>query len=278
MPFARPNAEPGSSVFGLQISPCSESEVALDVATHVPTDVGDVRLVVTPNIQHIAVLRHDKAFRRAYASADITTCDGFPVLLYARSRGCTVRERATGRGITTALLDAPDRLRQHRMFFVVSDIETAEAVTDWAARHGLSPQVATTVPPFGFDRDEERSEALANRIREHGTTLLFMGLGAPKSEVFVDRHRTRLPPCWALCVGQSVRIAMGLVRDPPAFVQAANIEWLWRIMLEPRRLTGRYVRSTAGFMLAVYDDLRQDARWRRQAAAGKATSLEDGLP
>lgn len=250
----------------------------MDVATHVPTDVGDVRLVVTPNIQHIAVLRHDKAFRRAYASADITTCDGFPVLLYARFRGCKVRERATGRGITTALLDVPERLRQHRMFFVVSDSETASAVTIWAARHGLSSQVATSVPPFGFDRDQDQSEALANRIQGHGTTLLFMGLGAPKSEVFVDRYRARLPPCWALCVGQSVRIAMGLVRDPPAFVQATNLEWLWRIMLEPRRLTSRYIASTAGFVLAVHDDLRQDAQWRGPVAAGKATSLEDGLP
>ena len=54
--------------------------------------------------------------------------------------------------------------------------------------------------------------ALAEAIREHATTVLIMAVGAPRSEIFVESYRAVLPPCWAFCVGQAVKIELGLVR------------------------------------------------------------------
>jgi N-acetylglucosaminyldiphosphoundecaprenol N-acetyl-beta-D-mannosaminyltransferase len=98
---------------------------------------------------------------------------------------------------------------------------------------------------------------MATRIQDHGATLLMMGVGAPRSEIFIDRYRASLPPCWAFCVGQAIKIALGLVQRAPDAWQAVGMEWLWRLRQEPTRLARRYVVSSVGFALAVLEDQRR---------------------
>jgi N-acetylglucosaminyldiphosphoundecaprenol N-acetyl-beta-D-mannosaminyltransferase len=88
-----------------------------------------------------------------------------------------------------------------------------------------------------------------------------MGVGAPRSEVFVDRYRRLLPACWAFCVGQAIKVELGLVRRAPRSWQVSGLEWLGRLAQEPKRLAGRYARSSVGFAMAVLED-----QWRRRAA------------
>jgi N-acetylglucosaminyldiphosphoundecaprenol N-acetyl-beta-D-mannosaminyltransferase len=87
--------------------------------------------------------------------------------------------------------------------------------------------------------------------------LLFLCVGAPRSEVFVHRHRAILPPCWALCVGQSFKLVLGMTVPPPALMVRLNLEWLWRIVLEPKRMLKRYGPSSLGFLASVLADLRK---------------------
>ncbi|PKU24425.1 WecB/TagA/CpsF family glycosyltransferase [Telmatospirillum siberiense] len=246
----------GPTIFGFSVSPMTAAQVVAHILT-TPRNA-DVGLVVTPNIQHVALLRGDKAFREAYAAAEIVTCDGFPVHHYARLRHCPSPGRVTGCDIVATLMADPCTLAGQRLFFVVDQDDTARAITTWAAAGALD--AATYVPPFGFEKDVDACRTLAATIAAHGTTLLFMGIGAPKSEIFVHRHRAHLPPCWALCVGQAVKMALGLTPPPPSAAKRLNLEWFWRILLEPRRMSRRYLHSTLGFLLAVAEDLRRASR------------------
>lgn len=215
-----------------------------------------VGLVVTPNVDHVRLLRRDPRFAAAYASAAIVTCDGFPVYHYARLRGCAPAGRVTGCDLARALL-RHEALPRHRLFFVADSDATAAGLRRWAVGRGMDAQVALHVPPHGFEHDQALCAALAGRITAHGTTLLLMGVGAPRSEVFVHRHRAALPPCWALCVGQALRIEAGVIRRAPALASAMNAEWLWRLAHEPRRLAWRYAAGAGGFLGAVAADLRK---------------------
>ncbi|MTJ79901.1 MAG: WecB/TagA/CpsF family glycosyltransferase [Telmatospirillum sp.] len=242
-------------IFGFEVSPLTAQAVASLVAT-TPRGAGQgVGLVVTPNIQHVALLGRDPAFRAAYDAAAIVTCDGFPVHYYAKWRGCPSPGRVTGCDIAAGLMAEAGRLEGARLFFVLDQEASVTALRQWAARTGLDGRVATAIPPFGFERDPALCRALADAIRDHGTTILVMGVGAPKSEVFVHGYRDSLPDCWALCVGQAVRMYLGLTPHPPGMVKALNLEWLWRIVLEPKRMLARYVTSVGGFLLAVIRDL-----------------------
>jgi N-acetylglucosaminyldiphosphoundecaprenol N-acetyl-beta-D-mannosaminyltransferase len=105
-----------------------------------------------------------------------------------------------------------------------------------------------------FEEDENQCRELIRQINEHNTSMLIMGVGAPKSEIWVDTYRARLPRCWALCVGQAPKIACGVTKRAPILVRRLNGKWLWRICQEPRRLWWRYLRGSLLFPLAVVED------------------------
>jgi N-acetylglucosaminyldiphosphoundecaprenol N-acetyl-beta-D-mannosaminyltransferase len=235
--------------FGLTLSLDTAREIAGTAVRHRPDD--GVALVVTPNIDHIATIRRSPPLARAYRNAARIVCDGWPVQVYARWCGLHVN-RVTGCELTSELMRlAPDAEGQ-RLFFVVDSVTTERAVRDWAARNGVTCEVQ--VPPFGFDLDASYCVRLAEAIRKHQTSILFMAVGAPRSEIFVDTYRSILPPCWAFCVGQAVKIELGLVRRASWLWRSLGMEWLWRMFQEPLRLSKRYVSASIGFSFAVVED------------------------
>lgn len=242
-------------VFGLRIGDVDVARCARRMLTERRSAGEGVGLFATPNIQHVALARSDTEFAAALQGAQILVADGFPVYRFARLRGLDLPGRVTGREVVEAMVADPAALARHRGFFVVDSDASAAAIAQWAATlPGFACE--THVPPFGFDRDVAYGVALADAIRDFGTTLLFLCIGAPKSEVFVHRHRALLPPCWALCVGQSFQLILGRTTPPPPMMVRLNLEWLWRIILEPKRMLRRYGPSGIGFLRAALDDLR----------------------
>lgn len=235
--------------FGLTLSMDSARQIASAAIQGPPME--GVALVVTPNIDHIATIRRSPALARAYANAARIVCDGWPVQAYARWCGLPV-ERVTGCEITSELMRMAPYPSGQRLYFVVDNDQTQSAVRAWAAKSGVDCD--TTIPPFGFERDAGYCARLAEMIRAHGTTTLIMAVGAPRSEVFVDTHRALLPRCWAFCVGQAVKIELGLVKRASSRWQAVGLEWLWRLLQEPSRLAKRYATATIGFSRAVVED------------------------
>lgn len=239
-------------IFGLIPSTLDEAGVTARLATSSPAGAGAC-LIVTPNLDHIVQLRRNAAFRAAYRRAVLILCDGFPVQYYARLRGHHAH-RVTGSGLIARVMQHPDPAM--RLMFVVDRPETAGAVAAWARAHGVIDQVATAIPPVGFIAQPAACSALATAIAHHRPGLLIMGVGAPQSEIFIDRYHRDLPDCWALCVGQGVKMALGLVRRAPPAVRTLHAEWLWRLLQEPRRLAGRYGLGAFRFAGAIAADLR----------------------
>ena len=239
-------SQPRRRIFGLNFTEGDAAEVARQVVRVRPTRVA---LMVTPNIDHILHLRSNASFARAYRRAAIVVCDGFPVQYYAALCGIPVR-RVTGVDILERVMSGP--LYGHRLFFVVDSEATARGVHSWARLRHVA--VKTAVPPVMFERNENQCRELIRQIDDHSTSMLIMGIGAPKSEIWVDTYRNSLPPCWALCVGQATRIACGVTKRAPPLVRRLNCEWLWRVCQEPRRLWWRYLRGLLLFPLAIVED------------------------
>jgi N-acetylglucosaminyldiphosphoundecaprenol N-acetyl-beta-D-mannosaminyltransferase len=251
-----------SNPFGLTLSMSSARQIVRAAVQHI--QAAGVALVVTPNIDHTATIRRSPPLARAYRNAARVVCDGWSVRAYARWCGLRIA-RVTGREITSELMRLAPYARPQRLFFVVDCAGTRRAVEEWASRSGVVFGVA--IPPFGFERDTNSSDQLAKLIKEHRATLLIMAIGAPRSEVFVDSYRSSyrsvLLPCWAFCVGQAVKIQFGLVRRASWRWQSLGIEWLWRMIQEPSRLTLRYLAATIGFDFAVLQDQLHHLREER---------------
>ncbi|WP_161989099.1 WecB/TagA/CpsF family glycosyltransferase [Sphingomonas glacialis] len=259
---APPDSESNARRFlGMQLSSFDVDACARHILTAPSRD--GATLFVTPNIQHIAIARKDPEFASLLAAAELVVCDGFPVYRYARWRGHDVPARVTGREVIERMMAYPDLLARHRLFFVIDGAQTQAAIECWIA--DALPGVAAefVIPPFGFEEDASYCAGLAAQIARFETSLLFLCVGAPRSELFAHRHRALLPPCHALCVGQAFQIALGLTTRPPGLIVSLNLEWAWRIVLAPKRMLRRYGPSAVGFLAAILDDLRGRDRFGR---------------
>ena len=261
-PIVAAAPRPRVQALGISFDSTDVAETAALIAQLPSKRENSARIYVTPNIQHVAEMRRNPELRRAIHEADLLTCDGFPLVSYARLSGCRLPGRITGREVAERLMLHTPLATDHVLFFLVDSAETANAVKEWARHRELAGRVLVEVAPPRFGEDRVACAALAQRIREARTTILFLGLGAPKCELFASRFRGQLGGCWALCIGQSVRVALGLVNAPPELWVKLRMEWAWRIIKEPRRLSRRYASASLGFAAAVLSDVLSSERAR----------------
>ena len=219
---------------------------------------GRPRMIVTANVDHIVQLSENAPFREAYARAVARTLDGMPLVWLARKACGRPVHRITGHDLLGCVLADPPAFAQ-RVFFVSARQDAADALATRLQAAGLpAGAVASAVPPFGFEHDAAYSRALAERIRAHGTTLLVMGVGAPKSEIWVDRHGQTLGEPVVFCVGDALNVAAGFLPRAPRLMQRLGLEWIYRFRQAPRRLFRRYfIKSWRFIGLAARDQLRR---------------------
>jgi N-acetylglucosaminyldiphosphoundecaprenol N-acetyl-beta-D-mannosaminyltransferase len=242
--------------FGLRFSTSTRAELVQALKnSRVPTGSG-ARIICTANLDHIVQLQKNAALRDAYAAAWCVTADGLPVFAYARFKRDPVPSRVTGSDLAKDLvLNLPPD--GHRCFFVVSCADTAEGIARLMLARGFPRgNLAFEVPPYGFERDAGYSNDLARRIKAHGSTLLFFGVGAPKSEIWTHRNRDAIGDCYVLNAGAGLDYVCGVRRRAPTWMQRAGLEWFWRFASEPGRLFRRYFVDSWGFLSAIYVDLR----------------------
>lgn len=208
------------------------------------------QLYCTCNVNHLRMLQGNAAFRSAYARAALVTVDGRPIRMLARKQTSTDLPVVTGADLFSALLE---KLRPgiDRPYFVASSLNAARSLRDQLVARGFDPAtIGTESPPFGFERDEAFGAAMAARIYARNATHLFMGVGAPKSEIWVSSHMSELPPAHIFCVGAALDFSSSLKSRAPVWVRALSLEWAHRMLSEPRRLLPRYA-GDALFLLQI---------------------------
>lgn len=218
---------------------------------------GAPSLVVTPNSEHVALLRQAR-FAHAYRQARIVTPDGAPVAFYAWLRGASGPRRVTGCAVVRALLRHP-ALAGRRVALVAESAATSREFAAWWAERFDPRDVTLCVAPPALRQDPAGARRLAESLRQAAPDLVLMTLGAPASEIFVAENRAALPDAWFLCVGQAVRVELGLVHRAPAVLRGFGLEWAWRLAQEPRRLGPRYVRAALNLPRAIARDLWQES-------------------
>ncbi len=210
-----------------------------------------VRLVVTCNLDHLYLIEQDPAFLDAYRAAWVATVDSRPLTFASKILYKVEPPLITGSDLFPELLDGL-RPADHRMFFVCSTDTVAERLVEHMVARGFTREaIGVAVPPFGFEKDAAETEALLSAIRAIDPTHLFMGVGAPKSEKWIMQHRAMLPATYALGLGASLDFVAGVKTRAPEWVQSISMEWMYRLLQEPKRLTSRYVKDGLAFVRHV---------------------------
>jgi N-acetylglucosaminyldiphosphoundecaprenol N-acetyl-beta-D-mannosaminyltransferase len=213
--------------------------------------------IVTPNIDVCHKIGADPASRAFVRSASLVVPDGMPLLWAARLAGRPLLERIAGADLIYSLTSAA--AANGWPVYMVGGLPGADGRPS-AARlaadrlGGLNAglEVAGTyAPPARFDAGTDDIEVLCKELIETEPRIVFVGLGFPKQEQLIARLVPHLPGAWFLGCGAAIPYAAGELRRAPGWMQRGGLEWVFRLVSEPRRLVGRYLGRDLPFALRL---------------------------
>jgi N-acetylglucosaminyldiphosphoundecaprenol N-acetyl-beta-D-mannosaminyltransferase len=205
----------------------------------------------------------DPEFRRQVNAADLVTSDGMPLVWGLKLLGLGNAQRVYGPTLTP-LLCADAAANGSRVGFLGGSEETLAALEKQLLVQMPDLDIVFSYSPPFRPATAQEDEALIGAIEDAGVQLLFVGLGCPKQERWMAEHRDRLH-CTSVGVGAAFDFIAGAVQQAPGWMQRAGLEWLFRLLTEPRRLWRRYLYHNPRFVWAFAEQLRREHRAGRSA-------------
>jgi len=203
-------------------------------------------------------------FQRLVNAADLVTADGVPLVWALRWLGIARARRVYGPDLTPFVCREAAR-RGVPVGFYGGRPEVLEALTRQLAAGVPGLRIAFSHSPPFAPLSEEEDAKLTAAIVDSGARVLFVGLGCPKQERWMATHRDRLP-CAMLGVGAAFDFLAGRKRQAPRWMQDAGLEWLFRLLCEPRRLWRRYAVHNPRFAFQLARQLARERQLRPRSA------------
>lgn len=205
----------------------------------------------TVNVAILMMMRRDARLQRIVDRASLVVADGHPVVWTSRLGRERLPERVAGIDLIGALAE-----RAVRQGFGLYLLGAHRPVVEAAARRLLAEHPGLSLRGvadgyFGAAEAVERARA----IRRSGAQILLVGMSVPRQELFLEEQWTELGVNLAIGVGGSFEVLAGVRRRAPHWCQQAGLEWLWRLLQEPRRLGPRYLDTNSRFIGHVLREL-----------------------
>lgn len=199
--------------------------------------------MLTLHVDSIMKLQKDREFYRLLPQFDVITCDSQILTVAARMLGTPLKERVSGSDyfplFYTRYKDDPTVT----VFICGGAPGVAEiARANVNAKVGREMVVGTNSPPTDYETRPGEIEKLINQINESTATVLMIGLGGGRQEKFIFRYRDQLPGIKLfLPLGGTIDYEAESLKRPPAWLTNAGLEWLYRLLREPRQRWHRYI-------------------------------------
>ncbi|PDQ21756.1 glycosyltransferase [Mesorhizobium sanjuanii] len=210
---------------------------------------------VVVNVAKLVNMRKNAELQEDVATADVINVDGIGVLWGARLCGVEFPERVAGVDIMINLLGLCAK-RGFRPYLLGAEQHVLDAVTKRLAKD--HPNLVVAGMRNGYFKPEDEA-AIVEAINASDANCLLVAMPTPRKERFLKRYRDELAPSFVMGVGGSFDVYGGKVARAPKLIQAAGLEWLFRVAQEPRRLWRRYYDTNtayAGLLLREF--------WNRQ--------------
>jgi N-acetylglucosaminyldiphosphoundecaprenol N-acetyl-beta-D-mannosaminyltransferase len=210
---------------------------------------GETGYVCVANVHMLTTARHMPSLAEIVEHASFVTSDGMPLVWALKRKGFAGIERVYGPDLTVALCARAEA--DHVPIYLYGGSETALAamVAELKRRFPRLRLVGAESPPMLPERPAF-DPAVGERIRKTGARLVFVGLGCPKQEHWMAAHVEGIG-AMLLGVGAAFDFVGGTVRSAPAWMKRAGLEWLFRLLSEPRRLFKRYLVTNSQFIYYV---------------------------
>lgn len=238
------------NIFGVTINPLSMKEAVYYLSTWIKYAENNCKYVVTPNVNCVVLLSKNAAYRDAFEHASMVVADGKPVVLAARMFGEKIPGTVTGSDLVPAIFqhfhdEAQQELKVYLLGALSGVAEKAALNIEQTYQHVKVTGYYS--PPFGFENDSAECERICQKIAASNADFLLIGLGAPKQATWVKQYASKLPVKIAICAGATIDFLAGNKPRAPKWMSRIGIEWLYRMLSEPKRLVKRYASDALVF-------------------------------
>jgi N-acetylglucosaminyldiphosphoundecaprenol N-acetyl-beta-D-mannosaminyltransferase len=202
-------------------------------------------IVVFCTVSTIMNARRNLALRKALEDADLVTPDGMPLVWLGRKKGLVV-DRVYGPDFMLHFFSHTGARFSH--FFYGGAPGVADEMAARLRRRFPSVRIVGTLsPPLGLDPDQPPASDI-EAIKGSEADIVWIGLGHPKQELFMRAIRDRISVPVLAAVGAAFDFHAGRKKEAPAWMKESGLQWLHRLLSEPRRLWRRYLIGNAHFL------------------------------
>lgn len=208
---------------------------------------GVTGVVATLNPHSYVIARRDRLFREALRQTDILLPDGVGMLLAAKVLKERAIKKISGSDLHEWVIGALEK-KGGSCFYLGSSEGTLQQISARITSENPRVRAGFHSPPFKEHFTAEENDAMIKVVNAFGPDVLFVGMTAPKQEKWVYQNRKRLNVPLICCIGAAFDFYAGTVKRPGRFWISMGLEWLPRLLREPRRLWKRNLVSTPLFL------------------------------
>jgi len=205
------------------------------------------RYICVTSVHGVMEARRDFKLRSILNEADIVTPDGMPLVWALRSFGVEDQPRVYGPDLMLHLCRNADA-SGHRVFLYGGHPRTLDCLRERLQTRFSKLVIAGQYSPPFRSLTAEEDQAICRLISAAQTDVIFVGISTPKQEVWMANHRQAFPGVVMVGVGAAFDFHAGRVRQAPEWMRGRGLEWLFRLVQEPRRLWKRYIFTTPRFL------------------------------
>lgn len=231
---------------------CKVDCLTMDETIHLVEEIireGKPRQHVVVNALKFAMMRSDSELRRIINACDVVNADGMPVVWASKVLGKPLPDRVAGVDLFLKLIETAAKKAYRPYFLGARESVLQKTVSVFREKY---PQIDIAGYRNGYFKPEEEKE-IAYQIKVSKPDMLFVGISSPTKEKFLNRWMQEMQVPFCMGVGGSFDIVAGLTKRAPVWMQRSGIEWLHRIIQEPRRMWIRYARTNPVFIWMVLE-------------------------
>ncbi|MBP5972735.1 WecB/TagA/CpsF family glycosyltransferase [Brasilonema sp. CT11] len=203
--------------------------------------------ICVANVHMTMEVYDNPAFASVVNSAALVTPDGMPLVWALTALGVKNASRVYGPTLTLYVCEAAAKSGIPIGLYGGTS-ESLGAFVKFLHQHFPDLQIACKISPPFRPLTPEEDDAYTQQIIESGARILFVGIGCPRQELWMAAHKNRIPAV-TLGVGAAFDFHSGRVKQAPSWMQKRGMEWLFRLIMEPKRLWKRYFKHNPRFLL-----------------------------
>ena len=222
-------------------------DVFVDDLSSIKIDPSRKQVINTINPHSYITAKDDNAFREALQASDTLLPDGSGIVLAAKQINKEQIKKIAGSDLHVYLLEELEKVGGS-VFYMGSSQNTLDKIHERIAKEYPNIRVGSYSPPFKAEFSEEENDEIISKVNDFNPDVLFIGMTAPKQEKWLHEHKERLNFKIASSIGAVFDFYAGTVVRPSQFWIDLHLEWLPRLMKEPKRLWKRNFVSTPLFL------------------------------